>query len=75
MGLWLKLLKNGEVAKGIQEPLAYYRIVKGSRSNNKLFAAKLRWETYRKVEKMSLPSSVYNFLLYMSSSLLKYSRF
>ncbi len=75
MGLWLKLLKDGETAFGIMKPLAYYRIVKGSRSNNKLFAARLRWNTYRQVEKMSFPTSAFYFSNYFVSSLFKYVKF
>lgn len=75
MSLWLRLLRNGAKTYGMPRPLAYYRIVKGSRSNNKLFAAGLRWETYRKVEKLSIPMSTYYFLHYTINSVVKYSRF
>jgi teichuronic acid biosynthesis glycosyltransferase TuaG len=75
MACWLGLLRSGAKAYGLKEPLAYYRIVNGSRSNNKLFSAGLRWDTYRKVEKLPfLQSSIY-FLQYALSSCLKHSRF
>ncbi len=75
MACWLGLLRSGSKAYGLKEPLAYYRIVNGSRSNNKLFSAGLRWDTYRKVEKLPfLQSSIY-FLQYALSSCLKHSRF
>lgn len=75
MSLWLKLLRDGSKTYGLSEPLAYYRIVKGSRSNNKIFAAGLRWDTYRKVEKLSISRSTYYFLHYAINSVVKYSRF
>ena len=75
MSLWLALLKKTPFAYGIQEPLALYRIVPGSRSNNKIFAAGLRWETYRKVEGFSLLKSAYYFVFYAFSAVWKYSRF
>ncbi len=75
MSFWLQILKHIPRAYGLNEPLAYYRIVKGSRSNNKLFAARLRWDTYRSVEKLSFVKSVYLFAIYALSSLLKYKQF
>lgn len=75
MAFWLQILKRIDFAYGLNECLAYYRIVNGSRSNNKLFAAKLRWQTYRLVEKLSLPRSLYLFSHYILTSALKYLRF
>lgn len=75
MACWLSLLRAGGVAYGIREPLAYYRIVNGSRSNNKLFAAGLRWDTYRKVEKLPFWRSSIYFLQYALSSCVKHARF
>lgn len=75
MAFWLQILKRIDCAYGINEPLAYYRVVNGSRSNNKVFAAKLRWQTYRLVERISLPRSLYLFTYYILTSLAKYLRF
>lgn len=75
MAFWLQILKRTPYAYSVNEPLALYRIVKGSRSNNKLFAAKLRWNTYRLVEKMSLVKSTYLFLIYAFTALFKWKRF
>lgn len=72
MAFWLDLLRGGQQAFGIPECLAYYRIVKGSRSNNKFFSAGLRWETYRAYEKLSLKGSIIYFLHYAFSGLKKY---
>ncbi|KZZ85061.1 glycosyltransferase family 2 protein [Bacillus sp. SJS] len=55
--LWLSILKKGITAYGIQETLAYYRLVPGSISSNKVKAAKQTWKVYREVEKLSLPYS------------------
>lgn len=75
MSFWLQILKRIDYAHGLNRPLAYYRIVNGSRSNNKIFAAKLRWQTYRLVEKLSWPRSVYLFTRYLLTSTGKYLRF
>jgi len=75
MSLWLSLLKNGVRNYGLQIPLAFYRVVNGSRSNNKIFAAGLRWDTYRRVEKLSFPMSTFYMFHYTLSSLAKYTRF
>jgi len=75
LSFWLQILKRIDYAYGLNEPLAYYRIVPGSRSNNKIFAAGLRWDTYRKVENMSLLKSAYYFSFYFVSALKKYVRF
>jgi teichuronic acid biosynthesis glycosyltransferase TuaG len=75
MAFWLQILKRVDFAYGLNECLAYYRIVNGSRSNNKLFAAKLRWQTFRLVEKLSRPRSLYLFTHYILTSVAKYLRF
>lgn len=75
LALWLQILKQIPFAYSINVPLAYYRIVKGSRSNNKIFALKLRWQTYRRVEHFSIPVSIYYFFSYAVFGLLKHLRF
>lgn len=75
LSLWLKLLKQTPYAYGINESLAFYRIVNGSRSNNKFFSAKLKWLTFRKVEKMGLLKSFYYFSLYAISGVKKHKQF
>ncbi len=75
MSFWLQILKRIPAAHSVNEPLAYYRIVRGSRSNNKFFAAKLRWNTYRLVEGFSLLKSVCLFTVYVFTSIAKYLRF
>lgn len=75
MAFWLQILKRIPFAYSVNEPLALYRIVKGSRSNNKIFAAKLRWQTYRAVEKLSLARSCYLFGIYAVTAVFKWKKF
>ena len=62
--LWLKLLRNGGKAYGLEKTLAYYRKVPGSISSNKLKAAKKNWYVYRKIEKLNFFSAAYYFTHY-----------
>lgn len=62
--LWLKVLRQGHIAYGMQEPLAHYRIVEGSISSNKLKTAKRNWYVYREIEKLSLPYASWCFVNY-----------
>lgn len=77
--LWLEILKrserknrdsenhqNASVFKtiGINQVLGYYRIHSKSLSKNKLRAAKLQWQVYRRVERLPLYSAAYYFLHY-----------
>lgn len=75
LSLWLRLLKDGGVAHGLQESMTDYRVVKGSRSNNKKFSANLRWRTFRYVEGFGILKSSYYFSRYAISALAKYWRF
>lgn len=68
--LWLKLLRCGCKAVGLQESLVIYR--KGGRSSDKLKACKNRWIVYRKSEKLSLISSIYYFISYAINGIKKY---
>ncbi|BCB05758.1 glycosyltransferase family 2 protein [Bacillus sp. KH172YL63] len=60
----LSILKKGFKAYGLKETLSKYRVVKGSISSNKVKAAKRNWQVYRKIEKLSLPYSIWCFLNY-----------
>lgn len=65
MGLWLKILKNGIVARGlVDKPLARYRIGCKSVSSNKIGVLKYQWRIYREVEKLSLIKSINYFRHY-----------
>ena len=69
--LWLEIVKDVKTIFGIKENLAYYRVLDNSRSSNKAKTAKVRWEIYRKVEKLSLLKSIYYFLHYVVRAVLK----
>lgn len=70
--LWLRILKEGNVAHGINEPLAKYRVRRASVSGNKLKAIRFQWNIYRRVEEFSLPFSMYLFLRYAYCGYRKY---
>lgn len=63
-GLWLKILKMGYEAYGLNECLALYRIRNKSVSSNKLKAASYQWKIYREVEKLPLHKSIWYFINY-----------
>ena len=69
--LWLEIVKDVKIIYGLKENLAYYRVLDNSRSSNKVKTAKVRWEIYRKVEKLSFLKSVYYFLHYAVKAVLK----
>lgn len=71
---WLTLLKAGYKPAACREILADYRIVRGSRSNNKLKSAKNRWLIYRRVEELSLPCAVGAFAAYAWRGFRKHKR-
>lgn len=65
MGLWLKILKPGRIAKGlVDEPLAQYRVGGTSVSSKKLSVLTFQWQIYRDIEKLSLIQSMYYFTVY-----------
>lgn len=70
-GLWLKILKTGHVAYGLNQPLAYLRKRKGSVSSNKLVATLYVWKLYREVEKLSVLRSGYHFVNYAYRAFIK----
>lgn len=59
--LWWKVLRNGYVAYGLDENLVRYRRAGKSLSSNKLEAIRRIWHLYRKVERLNLFQSLYNF--------------
>lgn len=62
--LWLKILKQGFTSKGLNQPLAKYRIVENSRSSNKINSFKNQWLIYRKREQIPLMRSIFYMLTY-----------
>lgn len=69
--LWLKILKKGITAYGINEKLSRYRIVPGSISSNKVKAAKKNWFVYRKIEKLNIIQASWYFMNYAFRALKK----
>lgn len=63
-GLWLKILRKGHRAHGLNDPLTLYRVRKQSVSSNKLVAAAYQWRLYRQVEGLSLRSTLLHFVGY-----------
>ena len=71
-GLWLKILKRIDTARGLTESLALYRKRKNSVSSNKLKAAFYQWKIYRKVEGLGLFESMFYFMHYAYNGFKKY---
>lgn len=71
--LMLGILRDGHVARGLDEPLALYRAGRaGSLSANKLVAARYNWHIYRHVERLPLPRALWAFGNYAVRAGLKY---
>ncbi|MAO72355.1 MAG: glycosyl transferase [Flavobacteriales bacterium] len=71
MALWLLIMKRGFSAYGLNENLAYYRVVSTSNTSKKWKAAKDVWHVYRKVEKLNLIYSVICFVSYVYNAIKK----
>ena len=72
--LWLELLKKVEFAYGIQESLAFYRVLNNSRSSNKVDLVKFNWKIYREVEKLNLIESICYFVIYLTRGIRRYMK-
>ncbi len=70
---WLKVLRSGETAYGIDEPLLIYRLSANSKSGNKAKAAIMNWNTYRAVGLNIFQAAYYEFW-YIINGLLKYRK-
>ena len=68
---WINILRTGEKAYGVDEPLLIYRVSSSSKSGNKWKAAKMNWNTYRAVG-LNVGSALYYMTWYTAKSLLKY---
>lgn len=69
--MWLSILKEYDKAYGINEPLLKYRVVKGSKSANKIKSAKMTYGVYRYIG-LSRLKAFYYFCFYMVKGVLKY---
>ncbi|HEY4011413.1 MAG TPA: glycosyltransferase family 2 protein [Acidobacteriaceae bacterium] len=61
---WLRILKQGHIAHGIQKDLARYRVTSASVSSDKRRSAGWTWNIYRRVEGLSVLKSAWCFLHY-----------
>lgn len=68
---WMRILKGGALACGIDEPLLIYRLSPTSKSGNKLKAAKMNWRAYRAAG-LTVPDAAWNMVFYTVNSLRKY---
>lgn len=68
---WWKILRNGYTSYGLNEVLVIYRRPGKSLSSNKIVAIKRIWNLYRREEKLSLPYSIYNFVLWAFGAVLR----
>ena len=71
MALWLLIMKRGFSAYGLNENLAYYRIVSTSNTSKKWKAAREVWSVYRRVEKLNLLYSIICFVSYVYNAVKK----
>lgn len=69
---WAKLLREGKIAYGLNDSLAYYRKVEGSISNDKLKAVKTHWNNCRQIEMLSIPECLYYFIFYVINAVKKH---
>lgn len=72
---WLRLLKQGLVAHGLDEDLMRYRVMNQSVSRNKRNSALQVWRAYRQLERLSVPASAWYFSQYAVRAWLKYHQF
>lgn len=70
--LYTELMALPVKAVGVQEVVAYYRQISGSRSNNKLHAAQQRWKIYRDALGMGIGESIVTFVRYAFWGVRKY---
>ncbi|MEC3883967.1 glycosyltransferase family 2 protein [Halobacillus sp. HZG1] len=73
-GLWMSILSRGVTAFGLNEELALYRKCNESLSSNKWKSARKTWNTYRKVGRSNLPSTMWYFLNYSFRAMRKHTR-
>lgn len=71
-GLWLRILKTGVTAYGINKPLAQYTLRNVSVSSNKTNAAKYTWKLFREVERLNFFKALYFFAHYAVRGLMRH---
>lgn len=68
---WWKILRNNNIAYGLNEALAYYRRSANTLSSNKFKALKRTWYLYRQAEGFSVIKSSYYFVFYVFNAIKK----
>lgn len=74
IALWFELLRDGKIARGVEDILAAYRQSPNSRSSDKVRSACRRWTIYRKHLKMTFLQSVIVMFKYCYYGLKKYKK-
>ena len=69
---WLMLLRNGGVARGINETLVRYRVASGSLSSNKFKSIKQVWEIQTQDEKINKISAAFHVVCFGFNAVKKY---
>lgn len=69
---WLKLLRGGANAKGINEALVQYRVSSGSLSSNKFKSIKQVWEIQTRDESINKIYATFNVVCFAFNALKKY---
>ncbi|MEO1199723.1 MAG: glycosyltransferase family 2 protein [Pseudomonadota bacterium] len=67
-GLWLRLLRDGGEAHGIDQVLAEYTVGGSSLSSNKMVAAQATWRILRDQEGLALPQAAWCFAHYAGAA-------
>ena len=71
LALWLSIMKDGVIAYGIKQSLAYYRIVGKSNTSNKFKVFVGVWKVYRNEEGLGYMKSIWCFLNYAFNAVKK----
>ncbi|MEI2311408.1 glycosyltransferase family 2 protein [Bacillus nitratireducens] len=69
---WLKILRQGHYAYGLDEVLSKYRKVENSISSKKFKMAKMNWKLYREIEGLSVLKSAWCFGNYALNGVVKH---
>ena len=74
LALWLQLLQDGFKACGVEQVMAHYRIMKGTRASNKLKSAINRWRIYRQYLHLPIGKSCALMVEYALKGIKKYKK-
>lgn len=69
---WLSIMKNGNLAYGLNENLAFYRVSKQSLTGNKMKVLRYQWQNYRDVLGISFFKRIYYFSCYSINAVRKH---